>query len=503
MIYDFEALKQGYTIEADVVIVGSGAGGAVAATNFAAAGFKTVVVEAGPQVQAAAMTRDAPKFLAKHFWDGGLRMLLGTASAPAMQGRALGGSTVSNSAIMLKLPDWVRQEWIEKDGLTPLKSEAFDAAFERVFHNTQTAPTPLEVQGPRNISIRDALTAMGVESGPLPRAVKDCHGCADCLIGCASGAKQSVDRSYIPQAIRDGATVYTCSEVDKIIIQRGKAVGIEGHVVDHQTWERVAKFRVNAPRVIVAGGAIQTPVLLQKSGVKHRGAVGGTFAAHLSGGVMGMMPEPMHPWVGASQGWGAISQDIQGMKFESLWADPSVMLVKWGTYGEDYLRRLKDIDHLTIGAVVYRGRCRGSVRVWPTGTPRTTLWFPKSEAQTVFRGMKLMTDGLLKTGALSVNVGRLPGLRGDVRSLEDSELMLSSKLGGQHLPMTANHIFCSVRMTGDPKTPVDLHGRVRGVEGIWVADASVFPSPTAVNPQATVMALSDMITRQAAELSLV
>lgn len=502
MIYHFNDLKDGYTVDADVVIVGSGAGGAVAAVNFAAAGFRTVVVEAGQQIRAEDMTRDAPNFMAKHFWDGGLRMLMGSAPIPCMQGRALGGSTVSNSAIMLKLPDWVRQEWIEKDGLTSLGSDAFDAAFERVFRTTNTAPTPEAVQGPRNYSIRDALASMGVHGVPLPRAVKDCHGCGDCLVGCASGAKQSVDRSYIPTAVRDGADVYTCSEVERILMDGDQAIGIEGVVIDNRTWERTGKFRVNARRVIVAGGAIQSPVLLQRSGITHRGAVGGTLAAHLSGGVVGMMTEVMHPWVGATQGWGAISEEIRGMKFESLWADPSVLLVKWGHYGEEFLRRLGDIKHLTIGAVVYRGRCSGSVRVRRDGSPRPTFWIPKEEAQTVFRGMKLLTDGLFNVGAKSVYLGRMPGINGEVFSKEEANVLLSKKLAGRHLPMTGNHIFCSVRMTSDPKTPVAPDGSVRGVKGIWVTDASIFPSPTAVNPQATVMALSDIITRQVAELPL-
>src|SRR5690554_835660 len=104
MIHRFDAVRDGYTVDADVVIVGSGAGGAVAATNFAAAGFRTVVIEAGPEIRPEDMTRDAPKFLAKHYWDGGLRMLMGSAPVPCMQGRGVGGSTVVNSAIMLKLP---------------------------------------------------------------------------------------------------------------------------------------------------------------------------------------------------------------------------------------------------------------------------------------------------------------------------------------------------------------------------------------------------------------
>ena len=109
MIHHLESIRQGFDLSCDVIVVGSGAGGAVAAANFAAAGLKTVVLEAGPQVRNEDMTRDAPRFLARYFWDGGLRLMTGSSAVPCMQGRCLGGSTVSNSAIMYKLPDWVRQ----------------------------------------------------------------------------------------------------------------------------------------------------------------------------------------------------------------------------------------------------------------------------------------------------------------------------------------------------------------------------------------------------------
>lgn len=503
MIYHFDDLKDGYTVDADVVIIGSGAGGAVAAANFAEAGMKTVLIEAGQQLLPKDMTRDAPQFLAKHFWEGGTRMLMGMNVIPCMQGRALGGSTISNSAIMYRLPEWVRQEWIEQDGLTHLKESSFDVALDRVFEKLKVDYTPMNVQGPRNLSVRDALDAMGVKNGPLPRAVQGCEGCGDCLIGCAGGHKQSVDRAYIDGAVREhGLEVYTYSEVDRILMEGTRAVGVAGHVIDNRDWSTHGEFRVNAPRVIVAAGAIHSPAILQKSGIKHRGTVGGTLAAHLSGGVFATMDRPMYPWVGATQGWGAISEDIRGMKFESLWADPSTILVKWGSFGAEFLKHLKDVERITLGAVVYRGKCSGSVRAQRKGPPLALFSAPHKEAQKVFEGMKILADGFFKTGAESVFVGHLPNGGGLITRKEDTERMLSPNLKSQHLPMTGNHIFCSVRMTADPKTPVDLDGRVRGVEGVWVADASVLPSPTAVNPQATIMAMADLITRPVAGLAL-
>jgi choline dehydrogenase-like flavoprotein len=503
MMHTLEALRDGYVVEADAVVVGTGAGGAVAAANLAAAGFKVVVLEAGPPVGPGEMTRDAPRFLARYFWEGGLRMMHGSAPVPAMQGRCVGGSTISNSAIMYQLPAWIRQEWIEKDGLKELADASFDRAFERIMTGTSTAPTPMEAQGPRNLILRDALEKVGIPSNPLPRAVKGCKGCADCLVGCACGAKQSMDRTYIPQAMRDGAEVYPYSHAERILWEGTRAVGVTGRVVDPKGFRTVARFTVRAPRVVLAAGATHTPVILQQSGVRHRGRVGATLKAHVAGGVVGIMDRPMHPWVGATQGWGAISKEVKGLKYESLWADPSVMLVKWGGMGPALMQRLPEIAHATVGAVVYRGECTGRVRARWNGSPALSLWVPKHEAQVVFRAMKQMADGLLRSGARYVFAGNAPGLLPEeMRTEKDTEALLSTRLTAAHLPMTGNHIFCSVRMGADDRDrAVDGQGRVRGVDGVWVADASLFPSPSAVNPQATIMALSDVITRRIADLA--
>lgn len=273
--------------------------------------------------------------------------------------------------------------------------------------------------------------------------------------------------------------------------------------MDNDTWETVGKFRIRAPKVIVAAGALHSPIILQKSGVRHRGTVGGTLSAHVTNGVHAIYDRPMHPWVGATQGWGALSETIQGMKFESLWADPAALMVKWGSHGEAFLRRLPDIANISVGAVVYRGKVKGSVSGRRDGSADARLSIPADVAQTVFRGTKIMVDGMLKTGARAVNVGPLPGTTdGEIRSLEQAELLLSKKLSGKHLTMTANHIFCSVRMTADETTPVDLDGQVRGIDGLYVMDASILPSATAVNPQATIMALSDLLSRRVAELEV-
>jgi choline dehydrogenase-like flavoprotein len=339
----------------------------------------------------------------------------------------------------------------------------------------------------------------GMKSGPLPRAVQGCEGCADCFTGCAGGRKQSVDRSYVADAGADGAEVFTCAEVERVTTSGARASGVEGSVVDPQGFARVARFRVRAPLVVLAAGVLHTPVILQRSGIHAGGMAGATLFSHIGGGMVGIMEEVVDPWVGATQGWGAMSDEIRGMKYECLWAPASVLMVRWGDVGHPFLQRLDEVKHATVLATVYRARVHGRVRARRDGLPSMRLYVPDDEARTVFRGLKIGADALLNVGARYVHTG-VPGVVDEMQSKKDTESLLNPNLRAKHLVMSATHVFGSCRMS-ERDGAVDANGRVRGVSGVYIADASIFPSPSAVNPQATIMALSDVITRKLGELS--
>lgn len=500
MIHDLTAVTPGFDISADAVVVGSGAGGSVAAKNLARAGLKTVVVEAGPRIRPDDMTRDAPRFLARNYWEGGLRLVAGTVPSPSMHARCLGGNTVVNSAIMFALPDWVKSAWTEKSGVGWFQGDEFDGAFRRVFSMTKTAPTPMSVLGHRNRVVQRALESAGIKGAPLPRAVHNCKGCGDCLTGCSGGAKQSVDRSVLPDAVSSGAEIFTCSEVERILMNGNRATGIEGHVVDPTGRRKLARFRVHAPRVIMAAGPAHTPVLLLKSGIHAKRTVGRSLHVHIGAGGVAFMDQVVDPWVGATQGWGAFSEDVPGMKYEAIWAPASLLLVHWGKLGMEYLERLPEVRHAAGLAAIYRGNVRGRVKARRDGSPNLKVWIPETDAQNVFRGFKIAVDALLKSGARYIATG-IPGPLAEISTLAQSKELVSGKLKAKHLRLAMNHMFGSCPMSANPdEGPVDENGKVRGVTGVYACDASIFPNASAVNPQATVMAMSDILTRRLGEL---
>src|SRR5262249_24824036 len=156
----------------------------------------------------------------------------------------------------------VREDWAKAAGMDFVLEPAFDEAYARVFRQTKTQPTPMAVMGRRNLIARDALQAIGMNGSPLPRAVDGCEGWAECITGCAGGHKQSVDRSYLPSAIADGAEVYTCASVERILVEGSRAAGVVGTVVDPITHRKVARFTVRAKKVVLSAGTMHTPCLL-------------------------------------------------------------------------------------------------------------------------------------------------------------------------------------------------------------------------------------------------
>jgi choline dehydrogenase-like flavoprotein len=356
----------------------------------------------------------------------------------------------------------------------------------------------MTVMGRRNLLMKEALEAAGIEGHPLPRAVAGCEGCGDCITGCHEERKQSVDRAYLPNLLHHGGEVMTCSVVDRVLVEGGRAVGVRGHVVDVESWRTTGEFTVRAPRVIMSAGVAHTPLILNDSGLGGGGLVGKTLYVHLTGGGVALMDELVEPWHGATQGWGAFSPDIRGLKYEALWAAPSLIAVNWGGLGAAWLRGLQEFRHSTVFALVYKGRVSGRVGRWPGGMPRLDIQIPKDEIRVLMRGMKAIVDGFLRIGARAVTT-TVFGVPERMKTLKETEALLSDRIRPRDCHMTFNHMFGSCRMSADPRRgPVDLEGRLRGVEGVWVADASLFPGPSAVNPQATIMALSDVVSRRIA-----
>ena len=345
-------------------MVGSGPGGAVVAKELTDAGVRVALLEEGPPFTPAEYELDGALSMARTMREGGLRMIRGTVM-PTMQAIALGGGSLVNSAICNRAPDFVLDRWCNNFDLEHTTLADLDPHYDAVGKFLGIAPTPENVLGQRNLLFKEGCDRLGYSSEPVSRNVVGCRGSGECFTGCRPRAKQSMDVSYVPAAIRGGALVLTSVRVEQVLTDGGRATGVAGRVVEPFTGKPSHRFRVNARVVVLAAGCMATPVILQKSGdlANRSRQVGENLQFHPGVAIMGIFPEDVHPAFGATQGYQSRHFLRDGYKLETLWAPPSVLAVRLPGSGLGFKNRLADFPYAAIwDAIASCNRSIGRVR---------------------------------------------------------------------------------------------------------------------------------------------
>ena len=479
--------------EADVVVVGSGPCGAVVAHGLAAAGRRVVLLEEGPPFTPPDFVWDGALSMTRTMREGGLRATRGHV-LPTMQAIALGGGSLVNSAICVRPPEFVFEGWAREFELSHTGRKDLDPHFDAVGDFLGIAPTPDAVQGERNLVFRRGCDALGIASEPIARNVRGCRGSGECFTGCRARAKQSMDLSYVPAAIRAGARVLTSLQVQEVTREGRRATGVAGRVVEPFTGRPGPRFSVRARVVVLAAGCMATPVLLQKSGdlANRSGQVGRNLQFHPGTAVLGIFPDLIEPQFGATQGYQSLHFLAEGFKLETLWAPPGVFAVRLPGFGHALKERLAELPYASIfDAIATCHRSVGTVRARPgTLDPRLHWRFHPDDVQVLGRSLYEMARIFFAAGARSI----LPGVHGvpdEIHSLQEAEVLRGRRYRATDFVAAANHAFCTTRMHGDPRHGVvDELGRCHDLDNLYVADTGIFPRCTSVNPMFTGMALA-------------
>ena len=481
------------TESCDVVVVGSGPGGAVVAKELAEAGMDVILLEEGPPYGVKDMTTEAGASMQRTLREQGTRVAMGNAYMPTMQANVLGGGSVINSGINIRAPKFALESWQEVTGID-ITREVLDPHSSRIEDFLGIEATPGEVMGQRNLRFKQGCDALGISSEPTPRNVRGCKGSAECFTGCRNGAKQSMDISYVPAAIRAGARVYTSMRAEHVLYKGVVATGISGHLVEPFTSRKGHSFTIHANKVVLAAGCMQTPVIMQKSGLNGRW-VGEELQFHPGLAIMAMYEDVIDPWVGATQGFHSLQFLEQGIKLEVLWAPPAILATRLPGIGHEYQKNLLGYDHMAPFDVISaadhsRGRVRASRFGW---NPKITFDLHDDDMAVLMRGLAILSDICWASGAASV----LPGIHGIpavLSSKAESEILRTKKFKPSDAIIGSNHAFGTTRMSARPEDGVvDSYGRHHQMHNLYIADSGIFVGSPAVNPMLTIMALASRV----------
>ncbi len=486
------------TLDADVVVVGSGAGGGVVAAELAVAGKSVVVLEKGGYYNEADFSGREAEMMPKLYLKRGLQATRDL-SLSILAGSCLGGGTVVNWSTSFRAPDEVLGEWERDFGLSGIAGPDFQAHYDavaaRVGVNTDdSAPNA------NNAVIEKGCATLGYHWGVIPRNASDCRQrCGACGYGCPYGRKQSTMLTYLQDAAERGARFVVNCSVERVTIDRGAATGVVALTSDPVTGER-HRVTVRARAVVVAAGALHSPAILLRSGVKSE-HLGRNLRLHPVVALAGIFPDPVRPWQGSPQTRYSDElghpPDGYGVKIEMAPGHPGLLALSlpWES-GRQHKEQMTEIDRSAAMIVLARDKNSGSVSLDRHGEPVVEYPLGAHERQQLTLGAIAGVRVLLAAGAPRVAPQHTPRTTHDppprpqqapafartiaARGLEPNRVMLFSA-----------HQMGTCRMAADPARGVigDDNG-VFGVRGLYVADGSTFPTASGVNPMLTILALA-------------
>lgn len=484
-------------LEVDVVIVGSGPGGATMARQLALGGLQVALVEAGAWRDPEDFPSTAYAGLRDVMPDFGSTIAQGRAFWPVVQGRGVGGGTLVNSAIAVRTPRDVLEAWRRDHGIAiPNLEERFDAHMDAVEADLCAEDSPASSLGRFNELALQGSRAAGYPSHVTKRFVKGCLGSGMCLTGCRNVKKQSLNLNYIPEMIRHGGVVLSCAQVDRVQIEGGRAVGVQGRFVHPQLRVKGAAFRVRARKaVVVAASVIQTPLILMRSGVRHP-ALGAGFRSHPGCGIFGLYESEVDMNRGATQGWASTHyRDNPGLKLESLSIPPEMAVSRFTGAGRRLMDRFAKYRHAAMWVCAVRADTVGSIRRGWFGGADVRYDISQADLARMREGVYLVAKTHFAAGAREVMTG-IYGMK-SVIGPDELESIRETPLDPRLYVSILSHLFGGAVMGADPQRAVcDDQGRVRGVEALVVGDASQIPTHLGVNPQLTIMALARIRAEQ-------
>jgi len=468
-------------IECEVVVVGTGAGGAVVGRELADRGYAVVFVEEGSYRK---RNDFVGSFIHAHSSYFRNTWTLGSSPITLLMGKLVGGSTAVNTGTSLRPPYWVLDEWAERLDSDDFSSSSMTPYFDRVERILQVSPPERKYIGPIADVVDRGCAAFGWSCKPIPRNAVGCEGQGFCDYGCAAGARRSVDISYLPGALEKGALIVTDLRADRVTIENGRAVGVTA------TDESGNEFRIRGKAVILAGGAIPTPMMLLRQGIANKsGEIGKNLSLHPSAGVSATFDERIDPDKHIPQGYMIDEFLREGMLIVTAQPDINIAHMAFPFTGHRLMRAMDSLPHVAMFGAVIKDQTRGRIWFDVKGNPMMTYNLVPEDIERIHQVMVRTGEMCLAAGARRLYMG-LIGYDA-IENRADFDRFKTRTPEAAELALISYHPLGTCRMGRDPKTSVvDLDHQSHDVPGLFIVDGSTVPGPPGVNPQIIIMSMA-------------
>lgn len=509
--YDGSRLERDLTLEADVAIVGTGAGGGTTAEILSQAGFKVLLIEEGPLRTSRDFKMQEPEAYGALYQEGFGRMSKDGAIT-ILQGRAVGGTTLINWTSSFRTPDQTLQHWAEVHDVVGHSSNEMAPWFEQMEQRLGVAPWALTPNANNGV-IRDGCEALGWQWGIIPRNVKGCANLGYCGLGCPTNAKQSMLVTTIPATLERGGELLYLARAERLLLGGDRVVGLECLAMDERcVVPSGRKVLVRAKHYVLAGGGINTPAILLRSKVPdpHQ-RVGKRTFLHVVNFSAALFDQLINPYYGAPQSvhsdqfqWEDGVSGRMGYKLEVPPLHPAFAAALLGSYGPDSAERMAQLPHTNMMLALMRDgfhpeSAEGTVELRSDGTPVLDYRMTDYTWDGIRRAFHSMAEIQFAAGAHAVLPAHADARY--VKTLREAHALIDGlNLALYRTRLGSAHVMGGCAMSENSKLGVtDSLGRHHQLENLSIHDGSLFPTSVGANPQLSIYALTAKLATRLAE----